>query len=174
MESTARPRRPPRDGRARLGIALVVMSLALVGMGMVHSRTLAEPAPRDAATGSPIVVTPSSRSHRVIAYYFHTQYRCASCRAIEAYSREAIQSAFADQLKDGRLLWKVVNVEVKGNEHFIKDYGLYTKSLVLVCETRGKPAQWKNLEKVWQLLRDKDAFFRYVQDETRSYLGPIS
>ncbi len=35
------------------------------------------------------------RPHRVIAYYFHTTYRCASCRAIEAYSREAIESAFA-------------------------------------------------------------------------------
>jgi len=41
---------------------------------------------------------------------------------------------------------------------------------VLVNEVRGKPAKWKNLEKIWQLARDKDGFFRYVQDEARSYL----
>jgi hypothetical protein len=35
---------------------------------------------------------------------------------------------------------------------------------------RGKPAEWKNLEKVWQLLQDKPKFLRYVQDETRGYL----
>jgi len=116
-------------------------------------------------------VTPSVRSHRVIAYYFHTTYRCASCRAIEAYSREAIETAFAEQLKDGRLVWRTVNTEVKGNDHFVKDYNLYTKSLVLVNEVRGKPAQWKNLEKVWQLLQDKTRFLRYVQDETRAYLS---
>jgi hypothetical protein len=44
---------------------------------------------------------------------------------------------------------------------------------VLVNEVRGKPTQWKNLEKVWQLLQDKPKFLRYVQDETRAYLaGP--
>jgi len=118
--------------------------------------------------------TPRVRTQRVIAYYFHTTQRCASCRTLEAYSREAIESAFADQLKDGRLVWRVVNTDVKGNEHFVKDYALYTKSLVLVSETRGKPARWKNLEKVWQLLQDKPAFLRYVQDETRSSLGPLS
>jgi len=42
---------------------------------------------------------------------------------------------------------------------------------VLVNEVRGKPAQWKNLEKVWQLLQDKPKFLRYVQDETRAYLS---
>jgi hypothetical protein len=133
----------------------------------------AEPA-KDRATEKPTVVTPSVHPRRVIAYYFHTTYRCASCRAIEAYSREAIESAFAAELKDGRLMWRPVNVEVKGNEHFVKDYQLYTKSLILVNEVRGKPTQWKNLEKVWQLLQDKDKFLRYVQDEARAYLATRS
>ena len=143
---------------------------AVIGVGILHSGSLAETAGKEAAAEAATVVAPSARPHRVIAYYFHTTYRCASCRAIEAYSREAIESAFADEIKDGRLLWKVVNIEVKGNEHFVKDYSLYTKSLVLVNEVRGKPAEWKNLEKVWQLLLDKPKFLRYVQDETRGYL----
>jgi hypothetical protein len=158
----------------RLAVLVVVLATVAVGIGLCHSRSLAETAKEETVTEAPTIVTPSVYPHRVIAYYFHTTYRCASCRAIEAYSREAIENAFADQLKDGRLVWKVVNIEVKGNEHFTKDYNLYTKSLVLVNEVRGKPAQWKNLEKVWQLLRDKNAFLRYVQDETRSYLAQRS
>ena len=85
-------------------------------------------------------------------------------------AKEAIDSAFAAELHDGRLVWRVVNIETKGNEHFAKDYKLYTKSVVLVNEVRGKPAQWENLEKVWQLLQDKPGFLRYVQQETRGYL----
>jgi len=111
---------------------------------------------------------------RVTAYYFHTTQRCASCKKLETWSHEAIDSAFAGPLKDGRLVWKVVNVEAKGNEHFVDDYGLYTKSLVLVRETSGKPARWKNLEKIWPLLQDKKAFYKYVQDETRTMLAPGS
>jgi hypothetical protein len=172
--SAFRPWGQRMDWRERLLMGLVVLATAVVGVSGLPSRPLAEPVQQGAAPEVRAVVTPSVHPHRVIAYYFHTTYRCASCRAIEAYSREAIESAFADQLKDGRLVWKVINLEVKGNEHFVKDYGLYTKSLVLVSETRGKPAEWKNLEKVWQLLQDKSKFLRYVQEETRSYLGPSS
>jgi hypothetical protein len=165
-------RRMPVGDRLPWGLVVAWTALVLTGIG--YSAARAEAVRRadraEAAKETPTVVTAGVHAHRVVAYYFHTTYRCASCRAIEAYSREAIASAFADQLKDGRLLWKVVNIEVKGNEHFVKDYGLYTKSLVLVNEVRGKPAEWKNLEKVWQLLQDKEAFLRYVQDETRAYL----
>ncbi len=126
---------------------------------------------RGAAKESVAVANPAVRAHRVVAYYFHTTQRCASCRAIEAYSREAIEGGFADAIRDGRLVWRVVNIETKGNEHFVKDYGLYTKSLVLVDEVRGVSSEWKNLDKVWQLLNDKPKFLRYVEDETRAFLA---
>ncbi len=161
--------------RDRLLWGVVILAAAGVLAGIDYSSARAGAAPkiakREAARESLTLATPSVRPHRVIAYYFHTSRRCASCRAIEAYSREAIESAFADHLKDGRIVWKVVNVEEKRNEHFVKDYRLYTKSLVLVNEVRGKPAEWKNLEKVWQLLQDKRKFMRYVQEETRAYLN---
>lgn len=150
---------------ARLLVAIVALAVAATAMS-----SRAE-APKPDAAAKPTVVTPSALPHRVVAYYFHTTYRCATCRAIEAYSREAIESAFAEEIAAGRLLLQAVNLEIKGNEHFVKDYGLYTKSLVLVNEVRGKPAEWKNLEKVWQLVRDKPRFLRYVQDETRAYLA---
>ena len=111
--------------------------------------------------------------HRIIAYYFHTTLRCASCRQIEAYSHEAIATAFAKELADGRLVWRLVDVEEKGNEHFVDDYDLFTKSLVLVEEARGQQVRWKNLAKVWELLPRKERFCRYVQDEVRGYLTAI-
>jgi len=112
-----------------------------------------------------------SVSHKVIAYYFHGTARCPSCRKIEAYSQEAVQNGFPDALKNGLLEWHVVNVEEPGNTHFVKDYQLYTKSLVIVDTRDSKQVRWKNLEKVWELLGDKDGFIKYVQDEVREYLG---
>jgi hypothetical protein len=157
-------------GRGLLALAAAV---ALVGSGATScpaakaGKVARAEAPRAAEPAVQPVVLP----HRVTAYYFHTTQRCATCKAIEAQTCEAIESAFAAELKDGRLVWKVVNVEVKGNEHFVKDYALYTKSVVLVDEVRGQSPRWKNLEKVWQLVRDKAAFQRYVQAETRAYLA---
>lgn len=157
---------------AFIGVCAVVAGVEMMRM---RSRAVAAVAAekeeaRQVAATAPTRVAPSARLHRVIAYYFHTTVRCVSCRAIEAYSQEAITTAFADQMRDGRLVWRVVNVEVPGNEHFIQDYQLYTKSLVIVHEVQGRPTEWKNLEKVWQLVQDKPTFQRYVQDEMRGYL----
>lgn len=106
----------------------------------------------------------------VIAYYFHTTYRCASCKRIEAYSKEAIETGFAEELKNGTLKFESVNIQEGENEHFIKDYHLYTKSLVICDMKDGKQVKWKNLNKVWKLIRNKDEFVKYVQDEINAYL----
>jgi hypothetical protein len=157
--------------------AAAAMLLALLAAPAPAARSdPAPPAPATPATPTerPAIVTPSLHPHRVIAYYFHTTYRCSSCRAIEENAREAIETAFAEPLKDGRLVWKVVNVEAKGNEHFVKDYQLFTKSVILVNEVRGKRVAWKNLPKVWELLNDKPAFLKYVQREVGGYLRTTS
>lgn len=111
------------------------------------------------------------KGHQVYAYYFHTTFRCATCYRIEQLTNEAIQAGFPDELKSGRLVWKLVNVEDAGNNHFIKDYQLFTKSVVLVDIKDGAQVRWKNLKDIWQLVDREDAFTKYIQDETRAFLG---
>ena len=115
---------------------------------------------------------PPSKNHRVvIAYYFHGKARCPSCLKIEAYTKEAIFQNFENELKDGHLNWQAVNVEETENRHFIKDYQLYTKSVVIVDTIEGKQTRWKNLKQVWELLHDKGTFLHYINDEINAYLG---
>lgn len=109
-------------------------------------------------------------SPEVIAYYFHTTNRCASCKKIEAFSEEAIETGFKEELDEGRLEFHSVNIDEPENKHYLKDYRLYTKSLI-ICKMRdGGQVEWKNLIKVWQLIRNKEEFIRYVQEETAAYL----
>jgi len=123
------------------------------------------PAPQDKTAGSDI---------RVIAYYFHGYVRCITCRTIEAYSGEAVRSFFADALKSGRLEWRVINVEEPGHEHFIQDFQLVTRSVVLELMEKGERKRWKNLQLVWRLVHNEKAFKEYIRDETKSFLvaGP--
>lgn len=159
---------PPAWSAAVLSGALV-----LVGIGCAVARAAApeKAAQSQTPVATRTAVTPSPEPHRVIAYYLHTTYRCPTCRKLEAYAREAIESGFPEEIKTGRLVWQAVDFEKKANKHFVKDFQLYTKSLVLVDEARGEQLRWKNLPKIWELWRDKDAFFTYVQDETRAYLA---
>ncbi len=127
------------------------------------STASAEAAPPPLATSAP----------KVIAYYFHLTVRCTTCRTIEAYSREAILNHFKSDIDRGRLEWQVVNVELPKNEHFVQDYQLFTKSVVLVHIKDGKQQSYKTLNDVWELVGDKARFQAYVDKEVRGYLARL-
>jgi hypothetical protein len=120
-------------------------------------------------TPSPHAVVKAHNS-KVIAYYFHGTFRCTTCRTIEEYSHDAIQTYFAKELGNGRLEFRPVNVEEPENKHFILDYQLVSKSLVLSLVTDGKETKSKNLPDIWTLVKDKDKFFQYVKNEVEGFL----
>lgn len=107
---------------------------------------------------------------RVVVSYFHGTMRCSTCRKFEAYAGEALKSAFPGELASGRLEWRVINVDERENEHYVRDYQLRTKSLIVSEVKGGKQVGWKNLNRIWDLASDRDAFLAYVREETRAYL----
>jgi len=117
-----------------------------------------------------IPATGFTAQKKVIAYYFHGSFRCVTCQKLQQYSKEAIESNFQDELAKGRLEFKSVNVEKKGNEHFVDDYHIYTKSLILSKVEDNKELQYKNLDKIWEYVNNKEKFSDYVVSEVGAYL----
>lgn len=118
------------------------------------------------AAGSLAAAPPASATQARI-YYFHGTSRCNTCRTIEAYTRETVTSAFAGDLEARRLEWQAVNVDEPANRHFVQDFRLYTRSVVVVD---GKDAnRFKVLDRVWELVHDKPAFQKYVEQEIRAF-----
>ena len=115
----------------------------------------------------------SSQQTKVIAYYFHGSFRCNTCTNMEKYSKEAIETNFKDALASGKLEFKAVNVEDRGNEHFVNDYKLYTKSLMLSLVKDGKEVKSKNLDKIWELARNKQKYIDYVTGEINEFIKDI-
>jgi hypothetical protein len=100
---------------------------------------------------------------KVIAYYFHGTARCPTCYKLEQYSKEAIETNFKDALASGKLEFRAVNVEDKGDEHYGSDYQLYTKSLILSLVKDGKQIKWINLDKIWEYVGNHQRFVDYVK-----------
>jgi hypothetical protein len=73
-------------------------------------------------------------------------------------------------LKEGKVVWRLVNLDEPANKHFIDDYQLYSKAVIVADVRDGEEVRWKNLMDVWQLTGDRGAFHKYVQDEVRDYL----
>jgi len=115
-------------------------------------------------------VTTTAQGNRVVVYYFHGNFRCYTCHTMEQYSREAIVANFKDALSSGKLQFKAVNTDERGNEHYVNDYQLYTKSLILSLVKDGKEVKFKNLPGIWEYVRNKQKFFDYVSEEVNDFL----
>ena len=108
---------------------------------------------------------------QVVVYYFHGRARCSNCIKFEAYSKETIKEGFSDALGDGRLVLQVLNVEEPENVHFVEDFQLITRSVVVVKMKGNQQLEWKNLKRIWELVGNKEAFKQYIHDEVTAYLG---
>jgi len=107
---------------------------------------------------------------RYVAYYFYTSKRCGPCTTIEKLSKEAVTQNFKDQIAAGKLQWQALNLEKSENRHFIEDFQLYTKSVILAEYKEDKVVRWENLTNIWHLYRNKEKYFDYIVSKTNSFM----
>ena len=146
-------------------VLLLFVATSVVFLVVKESRNDPSPAESQAAANTPAALAPGTE-HVVAVYYFHGDFRCKKCLAMEAYTRDAVQKMLADQIGAGTVQWRVANFDQKENEHFVQDYAL-TASAVVVVEMEGSKARrWKNLDKIWDLVGDEASFKKYIVAET--------
>lgn len=109
--------------------------------------------------------------HHLVVTYFHTTFRCPTCYKMEEYSKDAVFFNFEDALKSGKVVWRVINVYEPVNKHFIKDYKLYSKHLIVSEMKDGREVRWKDLKKVWYYVGDESRFNNYVKTEISNWLN---
>ncbi|MCL6475810.1 MAG: nitrophenyl compound nitroreductase subunit ArsF family protein [Firmicutes bacterium] len=127
---------------------------------------------KQTSTASAQAVSPQipAQGRYVVLYYFHTTFRCASCLAIEKVARQVVNAQFKNLVDKGLLQFRPVDVENPQNRHFIGDYQLYSKSLVLVEYQDGKEVRHKNMEGIWQQT-SLEGLQEYIAQEIASFVG---
>ena len=144
-----------------LGAFVTISLVVLVARGIRRQGTLqAEP-----TKSEPEVAAKTT----LVVFYLHGSYRCATCQKLEAYTSESLQRSFADEIRDGAIDFRSINFDEPENDHLRQKYGLHSQSVVLSMETAGTESRWKNLDQIWMLVRDKEAFLAYIRDEVRSF-----
>ncbi|MGV8038632.1 MAG: nitrophenyl compound nitroreductase subunit ArsF family protein [Thermoanaerobaculaceae bacterium] len=107
---------------------------------------------------------------RVLVTYFVTNTRCVSCYQIETLTEASLRAAFPSELATGVLEWRLVNTDEPEHAHFVTDYQLYTKSVIVSEIEGGVERRWKNLERVWKLLDRPEELSHYVTAEVRAFV----
>ena len=144
-------------------LVFAVGSLAYMIVKEVSDRRAAS----STATASAAGITSATK---LVVYYFSEGKECTTCEQIPLYARAALETHFANELKSGAIVWCAIDVDEARNQHYIDEYGIYTKSIVLSRIADGKQTRWENLDRVWDLVYDEPAFIEYVRKEVRADL----
>lgn len=158
-------------------ILFVIVSLGYIGVKEVRERAVSATSESDndyrsieEKPGLYHLTSEYTGDVDVVCYFMTTQ-RCTNCVHIETYTKEAIDERFVENMNDRTLAWKMINVDEFPNRHFIKDFDLHTKSVVLVKIRDGKQVEWKNLDQVWANLSNKELFKKYVESELITFIA---
>ena len=146
------------------------MSVPEKTLPVPESQPSKEPATKQKEKAPSPLTEVKAQNSKVIAFYCHGTFRCSTCQTIEKYSHDAIYQYFSKELSTRKLEFKSVNVEEPESHHYIQDYQLFSKSLVLVLYKDEKQVKWKNLKEIWIHVGDKDKFFQYVKEEVEGFL----
>ena len=83
------------------------------------------------------LTVPSTTGIEVI--YFFGKQRCSTCVAMEKFAKEALDSAFADKIKDGSIIFKSVDITTPKGEKLADLFEVSSSSLYIVDNNPDKP-----------------------------------
>jgi hypothetical protein len=107
----------------------------------------------------------------IIVYYVHSNRRCVTCRSIESQALAVINGDFAEQVAQGKMVWRAVNVDRPAGKKLAKSLGATTLNLVVVRMKDGRIEAEKKLNGCAPLIDDKAAFAKYVREGIEEVLG---
>ncbi len=139
-----------------LFVVVALTTLALCG----RATTDVQPVPPVPST----VAVPAARP-ALVAFYFHGNKRCVACGAMERLTRAALQ----DEVARGGIEVRAVNVDDPAHAHFIEDFQLTMRTVVIAQEDGGKVARWKRLDECWDIYDDPPAFTAYIQQSFAAF-----
>jgi glutaredoxin len=85
-----------------------------------------------------VTTTYGQTANRIEVLNFHSTHRCVKCKAIEKNTKETLNTAFANELKEGIISWQVVNVDKKENYEIAEKFEATGTSMFLNVVINGK------------------------------------
>lgn len=92
------------------------------------------------AKGNKTAEKPADKD-RVEVLYFHGKQRCATCMAIEKNAKAAVEAAFAEELKNGTVVFKTIDISKAENEAIADKYEVTWSSLFVSKWKDGKESK---------------------------------
>ena len=104
--------------------------------------------------------------------YFHRTRRCYSCQYAGDMTQSVIENYFSDELANGKLLFKMLDVQDSANAEMTNRYGAYGSSLFVNVVIAGED-HIQSITSIWYHIGDDDKFISDVKTEVEKALESI-
>jgi hypothetical protein len=102
--------------------------------------------------------------------YFHRPQRCSGCIYAETGTRHTLENYFADEMANGTIVFKAINLGDKANATIVEHYGAYTSSL-FINSIKGGVEHIEEVTEIWFLLGKDSEFADLVKSKIDYYLN---
>ncbi|MBF0244635.1 MAG: sulfite exporter TauE/SafE family protein [Planctomycetes bacterium] len=141
--------------------AVALIALAAAGLGAWAFRSFSP---------APLAARPAETGLRSVVYYLHGTLRCSTCNGIEKSAARAC-SEYEPASGRARPEFRVENFEKAGNEHFSRDFGVLSSSVLLAEVDGGRIVRAQLCPRIWDLSEEESAMTDYLKDEFRSFFS---
>lgn len=103
--------------------------------------------------------------------YFHGKQRCATCMAIEKEAKAVVEQQFANDVKNGKVVFRSIDISDPKNESLANKYEVSWSSLYLTTVKNGKETRQNLTEFGFGNARSKpDVFKRGLAEKINAAL----
>lgn len=149
-------------------VSWLLLLFVVVSIGVALGKEFARRDGAAAGSGGSAAGPVAASRDRVVVYYMHQFFRCVTCKHIEELAWRVVHEEFGDAVADGRLEWRVVNVDA--DPRVARRYDLVASSVVVSKVRDGREVRWEKLDRVWQLVGNPRAFRTYVAESIKSMM----
>jgi len=96
---------------------------------------------------------------------FHATHRCMTCNAIENNTKHTLNTYFSKELKEGTIVFSVINVDLKKNEALAEKFEAAGTSLFLNIIKKGKESKIDLTNFAFMKGNSKEAFAKELKSK---------
>lgn len=147
-----------------LGILLVV---AVVSLNSLKRNAIAENQSRSQKQTSS---KQKQAAEKIEVFVFHATQRCISCITIGKYAKETVDEYFQPELRDGKIDFREINIDLPENKDLARKFQASGSSLFINAIIDGKDNITEDTT-VWRLVSNEDQFKNYLKNKLNNLFG---
>ena len=155
-------RMPKKTRYILLAVCIILLALILPGSARAVDN-------QEKSTGKTDISIPPQDVKKVEVLYFHPRFRCVSCNNVEKFARAVTEDGFAKEMKDGKLVFKSLEIDDPKNKELVQELGVTGSSLYVVASGGGK-REHSEIKSVWLHWNNPEKCKDIITSELKSVL----